>query len=159
MAVQEGVPLEENLHLSRIFGPEVLGKLPSVGAERVRRTAIVLIGEYSEYMFVSNMFAYTPSGTYATWFTTQYTPPPGTSSVPSLLMNAISYVVAALSEPALCLPAANSLRDLCDANRTALAPHISAFGELHANLVDIPVWECPLNHIFVLTKSAGCREE
>lgn len=144
MAVQEGVPLEENLHLSRIFGPEVLGKLPSVGAERVRRTAIVLIGEYSEH--VCERHAYTPSGTYATWFTTQYTPPPGTSSVPSLLMNAISYVVAALSEPALCLPAANSLRDLCDANRTALAPHISAFGELHANLVGIPVRECPLNH-------------
>jgi hypothetical protein len=54
-------------------------------------------------------------------------------------MNAISYVVSALPEPALCLSAANSLRDLCDANRTALAPHISAFGELHANLSGIPV--------------------
>lgn len=54
-------------------------------------------------------------------------------------MNAISYVVAALPEQALCLPAANALRDLCDANRTALAPHISAFGELHANLTGIPV--------------------
>lgn len=54
-------------------------------------------------------------------------------------MNAISYVVAALPEPALCLPAANALRDICDANRTALAPHIAAFGELHAGLTNIPV--------------------
>lgn len=54
-------------------------------------------------------------------------------------MNAISYVVSALPEPALCLSAANSLRDLCDANRTALAPHMTAFGELHANLSGIPV--------------------
>ncbi|KAI0043476.1 hypothetical protein FA95DRAFT_399217 [Auriscalpium vulgare] len=36
------------------------------------------------------------------------------------------------------LQAANALRDLCDANRTALAPHISAFGELHAGLVGVP---------------------
>jgi hypothetical protein len=56
-------------------------------------------------------------------------------------MNAISYVVAALPEPALCLPAANALRDLCDANRAALAPHIGAFAELHAGLNDIPVRE------------------
>ena len=78
------------------------------------------------------------SGAYATWFTSQPTQPPG-SAAPSLLMNSISYVVAALPEAALCLPAANSLRDICDANRTALAPHISAFGELHAGLANIPV--------------------
>ena len=53
-------------------------------------------------------------------------------------MGAIAYVAAALHEPSLCLSAANSLRDLCDANRVALAPHIAAFGELHAGLVDMP---------------------
>jgi hypothetical protein len=78
------------------------------------------------------------TGAYATWFTSQSTPPPG-STVPSLLMSAISYIVAALTDAALCLPAANSLRDICDANRAALAPHISAFGELHAGLANIPV--------------------
>ena len=54
-------------------------------------------------------------------------------------MNAVSYVVAALAEPDLCLHAANSLRDICDANRVALAPHIAAFGQLHANVSNIPV--------------------
>ena len=43
----------------------------------------------------------------------------------------------ALNEVNLCLPAANALRDLCDANRTALAPHITAFGELHAGLASV----------------------
>ncbi|KAI0290272.1 armadillo-type protein [Multifurca ochricompacta] len=52
-------------------------------------------------------------GSYASWFT----------SLPA--------------EPSLCLPAANALRDLCDANRTALAPHITAFGELHAGLSNV----------------------
>ena len=56
-------------------------------------------------------------------------------------MNAITYVVSALTDPHLCLFAANALRDLCDANRIALAPHVSAFGELHAGLTGIPV--CP----------------
>jgi hypothetical protein len=54
-------------------------------------------------------------------------------------MNALSYVVAALREPQLCLAAANALRDLCDANRDALAPHVGAFAELHAGLATIPV--------------------
>ncbi len=54
-------------------------------------------------------------------------------------MTTISYIVSALSDPDLCLHAANSLRSVCDANRTALAPHISAFGELHAGLVGINV--------------------
>lgn len=54
-------------------------------------------------------------------------------------MSAISYVLSGLSDPALCLPAANALRSLCDSNRLALAPHISAFGELHAGLTNIPV--------------------
>ena len=54
-------------------------------------------------------------------------------------MGAIQYVAEALSEPSMCLPAANALRSLCDANRMALAPHLHAFGALHANLVNIPV--------------------
>lgn len=54
-------------------------------------------------------------------------------------MNTIQYVVEALSEPPLCLPAANALRSLCDANRAALAPHLHAFGALHASLPNIPV--------------------
>lgn len=81
-------------------------------------------------------------GSYASWFTTQPTIPPG-STVPSLLLNALRYVVSALTEPNLCLFAATSLRDLCDANRTALAPHIAAFGELHAQVTNIPVGPIP----------------
>ncbi|KAI6113429.1 armadillo-type protein [Pisolithus croceorrhizus] len=122
MSIQEALPLEDNPLVSQLFGSEILGHLPRVGQDRVRRTMLGLIG------------------TYASWFTTQNKAISPTSS-PSLLMNAISYVVAALPEPSLCLPAANSLRDLCDANRIALAPHISAFGELHAGLTGIPETE------------------
>ncbi|KAI9058664.1 ARM repeat-containing protein [Trametes sanguinea] len=119
MAVQEAVPVEDSPHLRQIFGPEILGKLPRAGDDRVRRTTLHLIGSY------------------ASWFTTQPAQLPE-SPTPSPLMNAISYVVSALPDPVLCLSAANALRDLCDANRVALAPHIAAFGELHAGLTGIP---------------------
>ena len=77
-------------------------------------------------------------GSYASWFTTQPVDTSG-STGGGLLMNALSYVVAALPEPQVCLQAADALRDLCDANRTALAPYIGAFGQLHAALTNIPV--------------------
>ncbi|KAJ8590573.1 hypothetical protein M405DRAFT_861240 [Rhizopogon salebrosus TDB-379] len=39
-----------------------------------------------------------------------------------LLMNVISYVFTTLPGPTLCPPVTNTPRDLCDANRPALAP-------------------------------------
>ena len=77
-------------------------------------------------------------GVYSSWFATQPIIPPN-SAGPNLLLSALSYIVAALEDPSLCLHAANALRNLCDANRKALAPHISAFGELHARIDNIPV--------------------
>jgi hypothetical protein len=118
MSIQEGVPLDDCPYLCRLFSAEILGQLPTAGPYRVRRTAVSLIG------------------TYATWFTTQpKEAPPGQQT---LLMNSIGFVVNALSEPVLCLAAANALQELCDANRAALAPHIGAFGTLHSGLTSIP---------------------
>ncbi|KAG5635745.1 hypothetical protein H0H81_010228 [Sphagnurus paluster] len=57
---------------------------------------------------------------------------------PGLLMSVLTYVASALTDPSLCLQAANALRNLCDANRKALAPQIGAFAELHAALGSIP---------------------
>ena len=51
----------------------------------------------------------------------------------------LSYVVSALPDPALSLPAAVALRNLCEANRKELAVHIGAFEELHAGLGNVPV--------------------
>lgn len=132
MSVQEAVPLEPNQHLSRLFSPEVLGQLPVSGGHRIRRTVLGLIGALS---FFGSYRGFTSpvkqQGSYASWFTTL----PADSREP--LLAVLSYVAPALSEVSLCLPAANALRDLCDANRIALAPHITAFGELHAGLSSV----------------------
>jgi len=69
-------------------------------------------------------------GDYATWFTDQPTP---------LLLSALTFVVAGLQEPALSLQASGALKQLCDANRTKLAPHIASFGEIHSAAAKISV--------------------
>lgn len=45
MSVQEAVELMSNPHMERLFGPDILGRLPSTGHDRVRRTTLVLIGK------------------------------------------------------------------------------------------------------------------
>ncbi|KLO16646.1 ARM repeat-containing protein [Schizopora paradoxa] len=111
-SVQEAVELDENPYLETVFSADVLGKLPSTGSDRVRVTALNLIGSY------------------ATWFTIHVDN--------RMLLNVVDYVVKALDEPSLCLTAATALRDLCDTNRTKLAAHIDAFGQLHSRIDNIP---------------------
>lgn len=45
MSIQEALDLEKVSHLSRLFSPEILGRLPSEGHNRIRRTTLCLIGE------------------------------------------------------------------------------------------------------------------
>ncbi|KAF9471249.1 ARM repeat-containing protein [Pholiota conissans] len=120
MSIQEALDMETIPEIRRVFSPEVLGRLPSSGRSRVRRTALSVIG------------------TYSSWFATQVHPDPTSSSEPNLLLAVLTYVVSALPDPALSLSAATALRNLCEANRQALAVHIAAFGELHAGLSNIP---------------------
>lgn len=106
--------IDENVHLARIFSSEILGRLPTAGTDRIRRTTLGLIE------------------TYASWFTTQ------NNSESPLLINAMAYIVAALPEQALCLSAATALQKLCDSNRVALAKHMSSFADLHAGVNGLP---------------------
>ncbi|KDR78193.1 hypothetical protein GALMADRAFT_65460 [Galerina marginata CBS 339.88] len=118
MSIQEAIDMDTALHLNRLFSPEILGRLPSTGRARVRRTALGVIGSYSS------------------WFATQQAS--AGSPEPNLLLTVLSYVVSALPDPSLSLSAATALRNLCEANRKDLAPHIAKFGELHAGLNSIP---------------------
>ena len=44
MSVQEAVPLEDSSNLARLFSAEILGKLPTSGLDRIRRTTLGVIG-------------------------------------------------------------------------------------------------------------------
>ncbi|THV01907.1 ARM repeat-containing protein [Dendrothele bispora CBS 962.96] len=118
LSIQEALDYENTPHLHRLFSTEILGRLPTTGYNRVRRTTLSLIGTYASWFATSN---------------TVTTPPKQ-----DLLMTCVSYVVQALPVQTLCLQAASALRNLCDANRKALAPQIGAFAELHAGLAQVP---------------------
>ena len=140
MSIQEALNLEKAPHLSRLFSPEIFGRLPSTGRTRVRRTALGVIGMYWIFSCTTHSLilpCFKP-GVYSSWFATQSHPPPS-SSEPNLLLTVLTYVVSALTDVSLSLSAAVALRNLCEANRKDLAAHIGAFGELHAGLDRIPV--------------------
>ncbi|KAG9119599.1 hypothetical protein FRC07_005313 [Ceratobasidium sp. 392] len=153
-AIQEALPVDPNPALATLFGPRVLGRLPRTGTHRVRRTALATVGAYATWFTTG---ARTRAGTPAADDRTS-TPTPSTSTgstlgVPNgngsgfggqgagLLLDAVGYVVTALEEPGVCTDAARALKELCDANRTRLAPHIQSFGELHQRLPRIPANE------------------
>jgi hypothetical protein len=46
MSIQEAIDMETIPEMKRIFSPEVLGRLPSTGRSRVRRTALGVIGAF-----------------------------------------------------------------------------------------------------------------
>ncbi|KAJ3573233.1 hypothetical protein NP233_g2568 [Leucocoprinus birnbaumii] len=160
MSIQEAIDLTDSTpHLPRLFGPEVLGRLPQDGQARVRRTMLGVIGAYSSWFASLPNHSTPPSRAVTPGLTPTATPliqptlpetsdqsfllphqpqPQTPSQAQTLLLAALSYVANALPNQGLCLQAGVALRNLCDANRKALAPHIAAFGELHNGLGSIP---------------------
>ncbi|KAF9073098.1 ARM repeat-containing protein [Rhodocollybia butyracea] len=116
-SIQEALDYEKTPRLEQLFSPQTLERLPTTENVRLRRTTLGLIG------------------TYASWFAVPSVTVPPKSE---LLMATISYVVQSLPDQMLSLQAASALRNLCDANRKALAPQIGAFAELHAGLAQVP---------------------
>ncbi|KAF8598080.1 ARM repeat-containing protein [Ceratobasidium sp. AG-I] len=158
-SIQEALAVDPNPALATLFGPHVLGRLPRSGTHRVRRTALGTVGAYATWFTTG---ARTRGGTPAPDnLSSSSLPTTGagigvgggaTLSVPNvqnnnagegvgLLLDAVGYVVAALEEPGVCTDAARALKELCDANRVRLAPHIQSFGELHQRLPRIPASE------------------
>lgn len=56
MSVQEAAGNSTSPYFQRLFASEVLGRLPTTGSERVRRTMVGLIGthDYSLFLFPTN---------------------------------------------------------------------------------------------------------
>jgi len=69
------------------------------------------------------------AGEYASYFSS------GSSiNAISSLLRAVNYTVTALAEPTLSLQASITLKEICDANRVILAPHLNSFSDLHRNV-------------------------
>jgi len=50
MSIQEASPIEDNADLRRLLSSEILGIFPKTGSTRVRRTAVVLIGNSTDHL-------------------------------------------------------------------------------------------------------------
>jgi hypothetical protein len=94
----------------------------------MQRTMLGLIGIFYPTLAFLVFTQLVNKGSFASWFATL----PAGSSEP--LLAVLGYVVPALSNASLCLPAANALHNMCDANCSAPAPHITTFGKLYAGL-------------------------
>lgn len=99
-------PLQQ--YLATLFGPAVLGRLPTEAGMHpsLRSTALRLVGEYSS------------------WF----------ASHPDACLQAVTFVIGGLQEPELVPGAAKALRGLCDANRKVLMRHVPSFVQVLGGL-------------------------
>jgi hypothetical protein len=77
------------------------------------------------YVFLSHQ----ATAEYASYFSSS-----ASTNTASSLLRAVNYTVTALAEPSLSLQASITLKDLCDANRAILAPHLNSFSDLHRNV-------------------------
>lgn len=55
-SVQEAVELSENPYLETVFSADILGRLPSTGSDRVRVTALNVIGKQFMIKFCTALF-------------------------------------------------------------------------------------------------------
>jgi hypothetical protein len=53
--IQEAIPVENSPYLKRLFGPDILGKLPTTRQDRVRHTALGIIGNYPALGFIMSI--------------------------------------------------------------------------------------------------------
>lgn len=50
MSVQEALDVDKASHLTRLFSPTILGRLPSTGHGRIRRTTLGVIGGSASHL-------------------------------------------------------------------------------------------------------------
>ncbi|KAG8802127.1 hypothetical protein FRC17_006479, partial [Serendipita sp. 399] len=117
-AVHDALTSSNLAPLEFLFQDSTMSALPQAGPHRVRHVNL--------FFFVSSDTSNPHTAEYATYFSA--------ASSSSSLLRAVNYTATALPEPSLSLQASITLKELCDANRATLAPHISSFASLHQNI-------------------------
>jgi hypothetical protein len=131
--VHEAVSSSSSSPLPRLFGPSILGRVPSSSQLTLRSTALRLVGAYSS------------------WFSSQAQQPEE-----ACLLSAVTFVVAGLEEPGLGPDAARALRLLCDANRKTLVGHVGSFVAVLGGLEGKVEVRCVLHCALVRGIGAEC---
>ncbi|KAI8335318.1 armadillo-type protein [Chlamydoabsidia padenii] len=104
-SVSEEIPADENEHVAKLFGPEILGRLPSLNNIRLQNTALSLIGSLSEWLKGHSQF----------------------------LVPTMNYIVPCLGAPKLALCAASSFALICDTCRGSLIDDLDSLMLVYGN--------------------------
>ncbi|KAI9468486.1 MAG: armadillo-type protein [Benjaminiella poitrasii] len=107
-SITEEVSPEENVHIARLFGPDVLGRLPDNCGSRLKNTILLLIGSLSEWL----------------------------RKHPEFLSSVMNYIVPCLSNPQLALSASSAFSDICDTCRESLVNELQSLMHVYGAMVN-----------------------
>ncbi|CAO3600466.1 unnamed protein product [Absidia cylindrospora] len=114
-SVSEEIPADENEHVAKFFGPEILGRLPSENNIRLQNTALCLIGSLAEWLKGHSQY----------------------------LVPTMNYVVPCLGSPSLAFYAASAFSKICDTCRGSLVDNLDSlmhvYGTTAASKIDANV--------------------
>ncbi|ORY96414.1 armadillo-type protein, partial [Syncephalastrum racemosum] len=91
-SISEEVAAEENVHIPRLLGPDIFGRLPTESNFRLQNTVLLLLGSLAEWLKVH----------------------------PTFLPAVMNYIVPCLSVSKLAPSAAKAFSDMCDTCRESL---------------------------------------
>ncbi|KAI8637788.1 armadillo-type protein [Parasitella parasitica] len=103
-SISEEITADENLHVARFFGPEILGRLPIDCGSRLKGTVLILMGSFAE------------------WLKTH----------PQYLGSVMNYIVPCLSDPQLAPAASCAFADICDTCRELLVDELAGLMRVYA---------------------------
>ncbi|KAI8096689.1 armadillo-type protein [Halteromyces radiatus] len=103
-SVSEEIPADENEHVAKLFGADILGRLPSENNIRLQNTALSLTGSLAEWLKGRSEF----------------------------LIPALNYIVPCLSSPKLASYAASAFSNICDICRESLIDDLDSLMHVYS---------------------------
>ncbi|KAL9558404.1 hypothetical protein MBANPS3_000904 [Mucor bainieri] len=103
-SISEEITPEENMHIARFFGPQVLGRLPVDCGVRLKSTVLILMGSLAEWL----------------------------KAHPQYLGSVMNYIVPCLSDTHLAPAASSAFADICDTCRESLVDELDGLMHVYA---------------------------
>lgn len=97
-SISEEIPTDEDRYIAQLFGPQILGRLPTDCSIRLKNTILLLMGSLSEWLKVH----------------------------PQFLGSVMNYIAPCLSDPHLAPSASSAFADICDTCRESLVDELDS---------------------------------
>ncbi|ORX90935.1 ARM repeat-containing protein [Basidiobolus meristosporus CBS 931.73] len=104
-SISEAVSSEDP-HIARLFGDEILGRLPVQGHNKIRLTTLQILGSYADWL----------------------------KRHPQHLLPSLNFIIPTLSDPELAFIAASSFKDICDTCRAELVDGVESLVTMYTHI-------------------------